>query len=554
MEMETYLEAGAEALNRLRGNARSAVSLQRLQLGRIVSENKNTAYGAAHSFDNIHSLSDYRDHVSVSDYSDYSGYIKKMLAGEGSQLTKKDPVFYALSSGSTGASRYVPVTADDMEIHKRYAYDAIYGMIGEFYKDSCAESLFGRIFQTGEFIRTYTKRGIMSGIRSSSLYQWLDETACPGGFDCSNYTAPRELLFPGGFTDLTYVKVRFALEYEDVTAIHGVFAPRLAAVLDYIKRNWELLLDDMEHGTVHESIPLGGAWRDFVTGRIPPNPKRAASLRALDPDSLGTGLIPKIWRHVKYILAIAGPGFREDAQKLLEYAGGVPVCHFAYAASEGVMGVALRLNKPDYVLLPDAGFFEFFPEDGPEGEPLTMAEVQAGKSYEIVFTNHSGLYRYRMNDVVRIVDFYGEAPVVRFQYRKNQVMNLVDEKMNMEQFNMAWDAFESNTGWRARGVCLQRDDSVSPARYLVYAEFEKPTAVARDIEKKLDVCLGMANRDYKSCRSLGEIGAARLRLLKPETFAHYQECFCSGRDAGQLKPVRTLDTDEKKAFFAAHTV
>ena len=93
----------------------------------------------------------------------------------------------------------------------------------------------------------------MCGVRSASLYQWLDRE---GGFDASDYCVPKEVLFPERVEDLTYMKVRFALAERGLTAIHSVFLHRAVGVLDYIREHWDLLLRDMAAGTVDDRIPL----------------------------------------------------------------------------------------------------------------------------------------------------------------------------------------------------------------------------------------------------------------------------------------------------------
>lgn len=35
----------------------------------------------------------------------------------------------------------------------------------------------------------------------------------------------------------------------------------------------------------------------------------------------------------------------------------------------------------------------------------------------MVLTTPNGLYRYRLGDVVRVVDFYNQCPIVEFLYR-----------------------------------------------------------------------------------------------------------------------------------------
>lgn len=45
-------------------------------------------------------------------------------------------------------------------------------------------------------------------------------------------------------------------------------------------------------------------------------------------------------------------------------------------------------------------------------------EVEIGQRYEVVITQISGLYRYRMGDIIRVIGFEGnKVPFIEFQYR-----------------------------------------------------------------------------------------------------------------------------------------
>ena len=51
-----------------------------------------------------------------------------------------------------------------------------------------------------------------------------------------------------------------------------------------------------------------------------------------------------------------------------------------------------------------------------------------GGLYELVVTTLSGLYRYRIGDVVKVVRFHNSCPVIEFQYRQGQILNMRSEK------------------------------------------------------------------------------------------------------------------------------
>ena len=176
------ISQGAAALERLRRAAASARQIQEAQLRAILRQNAKTAYGARWGFSRIRSLADFQERVPLSRYPDYEPYVQALLAGDTRQLTAEEPVYFAITSGSTGVPKYVPVTAADMAVHRDLIHWGVWGMVEEHFPQTPPEALFGRIFQVGEFAKTRLPGGQLCGIRSASLYQWLDRE---GGFDAS---------------------------------------------------------------------------------------------------------------------------------------------------------------------------------------------------------------------------------------------------------------------------------------------------------------------------------------------------------------------------------
>lgn len=547
-----YARLGQEALERLRATKENVSQVQEGVLFDLLERNKSTLYGKKYRFAEIRRIEEFQENVPVSSYKNYEEYINNVIQGEKNILTEEEPVYFCISSGTTGEVKYLPLTKMDLEIQYIYAYGIIYGMVMEYYMELPEKEIFGPIFQIGEFAKTYMENGKMNGIRSGSLYQWLDRE---GGFDASDYCVPKEVLFPETLEDLLYVKVRFALAQPGLRAIHGVFINRAAGVMDYIYQNWELLLQDMEQGSVDEKIDLADRWKRYVIQKLPPDPLRAQQLRKLPYENLRQGMIGKIWPEVKYVLAIGGSTFSYYTNKVKEYAGAIPIHYFAYAASEGIFGIARKINEPDaYILFPEAGFFEFIPlsvkESGEITRPKLLWQLCKGEKYELLFTNHSGLYRYRMKDVIEVVDWYGKAPVVKFCYRLNQMINLAGEKSNLEQLEEAVKYFEQKTGIVVKGYCVQEDVSGILPRYLFYMECRGKTDV--NVEEILEDCLCSANYEYKCCRKMREIGSLQIAFLRKGSFKRYEQKLSEkGRVMGQNKLLHFLDTEEKRQFFAS---
>lgn len=545
-EHEYTLPPGA-ALASLLESTKIADRLQREELSRILLKNCDTAYGQRFAFDTIGSVEEYQDRVPFSHHSDYQPYVEKLMAGQTRQLTAAEPVYYAITSGSTGVPKYVPVTEEDMMVHLHGIHSVVRDTLRVYYPQATEDDLFGKIFYVGEFAKTRLPSGQMCGIRSGSLYQWLEEI---GGFDTTPYCVPKEVLFPTDLEDLTYVKLRFALAQPDIRLIHSVFLHRVVSLMDYLRENWELILSDIARGDVDERIPLAPHWKEKVRQWLPPDPHRAQQLREMALDQHPEDMIRRLWPNVRCIIGVGGRNFPVYNQAMACYGPSVPIHHFIYGASEGFLSVALEVGVPDaYLLLPQAGFFEFLPVSAQPGQrPLTMEQLEVGKQYELIFTNHSGLYRYLMQDVLEVVDFRGKAPVIRFCYRINQVLNIADEKLNTEQLQESLRLFRQETGLAHAPFCAQEDFSVRPGRYLIYVE-APPFPQAGAI---LDQCICQSSLGYQGCRSMGEIAPVQVRFLPPGTFQRYEETLSKqGRTLSQYKPIQLLENEETRQFFAA---
>lgn len=193
-----YEQLGGEALERLEMSTKNADTAQTKFLLDWLNENKNTEFGRRYGFAQIKSVREYQKKVPLSTYEDYARDIERIIDGEENILTARDTVYFSISSGTVGDEKYIPLTEYDFEAHYVFMYGAIFGQIREYYKQLTQEQIFGKIFQVGEFAKTYMPDGRMNGIRSSCVYQWLDRN---GKFDSSDYCVPKEILFPATLED-----------------------------------------------------------------------------------------------------------------------------------------------------------------------------------------------------------------------------------------------------------------------------------------------------------------------------------------------------------------
>ena len=84
---------------------------EKLLLG-ILKKNQDTELGRRLNLGDIHSAREYQDRVPYSDYEDYREYVERMAKdGEQNLMTADKISFLATTSGTTGVTKRIPVSA-----------------------------------------------------------------------------------------------------------------------------------------------------------------------------------------------------------------------------------------------------------------------------------------------------------------------------------------------------------------------------------------------------------------------------------------------------------
>jgi len=228
-----------------------------------------------------------------------------------------------------------------------------------------------------------------------------------------------------------------------------------------------------------------------------------------------------------------------------------------------MVGLNLWAGAPEhYALALGAVHFEFLPLAGvgvtaPGTVPLEA--VREGETYELVITNHAGLYRYRLGDVVRIVGREGATPVFRFDHRRGNVIDLVGEKTTEAQLRVAIEALaaehlEDGGGFAEYAVWPDLDRL--PYRYVVYLELRRPTGaapVAAALGAELDQLLMAGHPAYATLgRQSGRLDVPEIRLVPPGTFDELvgrQRAAAAGLNANQIKVPRVIRERGQRDFL-----
>ncbi len=538
--------------------SKRANKIQHKLLHHLINKNKTTVYGKLNNFDKVHSLEDYQNIVPYSNYLDYEPYIMRMANnGEKGLITNKCIHRYTESSGSTSRSKIIPLSLWSEWVCQCFSFSAPVGCAVKYFKSK------GRILppQRGLLTAEVGVKRLPCGKTVSSLSSIPLVNLKPLVKHITSI--PEEIIFPsrsGIELDVHYVKLRFALPDRNISYLGTIFITTIESMFFYLEQNWQMICDDIENGTINESIKMPDDIRKMLEKKLKPDPQRAAELRNEFKKGFDVSpIIPRIWPKCEWLYGMGTGVLSAYAKKLRRYIGEeMPIHYLGYAATEALMAVPMELNSFEYVILPQNAFFEFLPVDAPEDmKPLTISELEVGKEYEVILTNTSGFYRYRIEDVVKVTGYHNQCPKVTFCYRLNQVANITCEKINAMALDEIVDTFAETVGDIFVGYSIYADRSTSPGHYVLLIETadehkkEEEERYSKEFEKAL--CAG--NVLVAPQIKCGALGHCEVKFLKRGSYDEYREVLkMRGANLNQVKPVKVISNDEQHDFFFSRTI
>ena len=542
---------GKYVFKQFNGYTSHAMETQEAILKMIMERNKDCELGRKYDFANIHSIREFQDKVPISTFEDYAPLIDRMVENNEKNIITGDKVIrYCASSGSVGKPKLQPKTKRD--VWNMYCC----GFVGtpgcaalylESHGKKVKDPMIGPLVMSLNGHKL--KNGLMCNGAGQVPFQYLKPIL--GAF----ITTPKDILYPEDEegTNIPYFQLRFCLCNKKVTYLGSMVITLLTQMFEYLEDNWEMICRDIETGTIDPSVKCPPSLRKKY-GHMKPNPKRAEELRAIFRQGFdGDPVAFKIWPKLVYGYGMIGSTLTIYSEKLKRYVGDLPMHNMGYAASEGYMAMPVELNATDYVLLPRSLIYEFIPVDGDENaRPLTLDQIEVGKDYEIIITNFSGLYRYRILDIVRCTGTYNQSKKIEFLYRSNMGLNVANEKTTTQMLDWVADELQKHFGIEFTGFSYYPDTDDREAHYtlLVETPSDIPTARKKEMEEVFDEKMKQANEKYEKYRRWGMLFDPEIRQLKDGAYQRYKEMLVSqGRVLNQIKPVTVINTPEKKAFF-----
>lgn len=514
----------------------------------ILKENASTEFGQLHHFADITSVEQYKNLMPITSYDDYEPYINRMVNEHEDNLLTSYPIqHYMESSGTQGTAKYLPLTNPSKEI-----------------VNTLSKQLFSRICDLMGDAWTYHKLLLLIIPADKTLVEHADRNSLStelfiGIFDeyiADFVVSPMLAYDKGRTTDTQYLHALYALADENMSSIFSPFMSFILEFINYVNANKDMLIQNIETGTIDDSIQISEEDRLALLATMKPNKSRANHLRKIF-QAYPTSWPKKIWPNLDLILSTSSGSFLECTEVVRKYVGAdVNIMGLGLGASECVFSMPVELNQNDAVLLPHTGFFEFLPLGKNDyTKTLTLDELEIGKEYELLVTTISGLYRYQMRDAVTVTGMYLNTPKIQFSHRIDQTINIFGEKTSelLLRKIVYETAAENNLG--IHNFSVYPDTTSAPMKYVLFIEFNDCSQPIphKQIQTIMENKLRSYNFLYTLFSDSGKLAPLKLHILQKNSYINYkQRLLIEGNNISQIKPVRIISTPKVKDFFLQH--
>lgn len=507
---------------------------QEKKLLEVVGRNKDTAFGKDHGFAAVKSIEDFRRAVPMNTYETLTPYIDRVFSGEKNVLTSDEPLMFATTSGTTGRAKYIPVTPSYLHEYSHGVHVHLYRMFTDF-----GDVLEGKILVSS----SSDEEGVSDGGLPFGAISGYLARKMPGAIK-RFYALPYELSKVKEVESKYYLTLRYGAA-EDVRLLVTPNPSSLLLLADKLNVWADELIHDIRHGGANPKYVPEGSPKGLTAG-LRADPARADELQAiLDRDGKLTPTA--VWPNLRLLSCWKGGTMPLYLRKLPAVFEDIPIRDLGYMASEGRGATPLVNSGAAGVLNVTSHFFEFVPEeqrDDPNQEFLTADQLESNREYYIYFTTSAGLYRYDINDVVRVVDWYRNTPVVQFVRKGQGMTSITGEKLTESQVTGALlEAVESG-GYDVQHFTAKVQWG-EPPRYALYAELgdSMTTERSREFLRAFDRSLCEQNIEYEAKRESTRLGSPVLRRVAPGSYqALRQKRVAEGAPESQVK-IPQLSTD-----------
>ena len=532
----------ASKVKSFKDSTKDPIKAQEKVLFEFIKRNKDTLYGRERSFDRINSVADYQKNVTIGTYKEFEPYVKRLIGGEKKILTVDTPLLFGTTSGTTGAPKFLPVT----EYSRKKKADVMNLWVYHIIKDY-PSILDGKIMAiVSPEVEKCTARGLPCGAETGHAYKNFPYAIR------RFYALPYPVFEIEDYEAKYYCILRLSME-QDIRTLATMNPSTIILLCQKVEEFKDSIIEDIEKGTINKRFNMGDKIRAIVEKKLKPNPRQANFLRNLLQQK-GRLLPCDFWPNLKLIECWKGGTVGLYLKEFPKYFKDVPIRDFGYLSSEARCSIPTDNNKCCGILAINANFYEFIPKEDKEKQDkrvLLCNQLQIGAEYFVIITTPGGLYRYDIDDVIRVTGFENKTPRIEFTQKGLNVTSITGEKLYESQVVKAVSKAVQVSGVSMEffTACIQWD---RVPRYVFLVEFrDNPSHESKkDLLKFIDSEIRGLNVEYEGKRRSQRLDDPILKVVKRGAFHKYRiKRVAGGSHDGQFKvPQLTKDLEFQENF------
>ena len=499
-------------------NVEQCRTTQAATLQRIMRLNAESEFSRKRGLSESISVHEFRRQVSISDFETVRAEVERLKTGDSQSLLgrKNSLLMFALSSGTTGDSKYIPITSEFLKDYRRgwnmWGINAFDSHPALHKLDIVQLSSDYDLFRTPAGIPCGNISGLVSKMQSPVVR--------------SMYSVPFSVSKIKDSESKLYTALRLTVENPYVGLVMTANPSTLVQLAKLAQREQQELIRDIADGTLSKKMCISDESRSELRHRIRrPNRTRARDLERLISDADGQLLPRHFWPRLSLAAVWTGGSASAYLDTMRKFYGDVPVRDHGLSASEGRMTIPFADGSSVGLLDIGSHFFEFIPEEehgSTQPTVLEAHELLEGRNYYILLTTVSGLYRYDIRDVVRCCGFQGTTPLLEFLHKGASISNVTGEKLTESQVVSAVRQATRNSAMELDYFTLSPIWG-DPPRYRLHLEESSvphPALLGR-LAGSVDEHLKQLNCEYSDKRLSGRLAPLECLTLPHGTWQRF---------------------------------
>ena len=494
-------------------------AVQQALLERILNTQAQTLFGKKHRLNRLRGYHEFRFGVPIHTYEDLRAYVQAQEDMKVPQLNNEQPVRYAMTSGTTGKPKIIPMLHRTNQTLRHYQLLSTYAQYQGIPKIFQGKMLVISGQEVEGYLESGTPYGSMSGMLTAALPSVLQ--------------AKRFL--PEAIHSITEYQQKYlyltawALSEPDISVVATANPSTFLKLLEMGRQHFSQLVEQLALSCKNSP--------DGVAPFPRPTRRRLRDLQSFlgHEDQL---TVEALWPRLKAVVTWTGGSCGVLIPKLKSrLPAKTAIVEMGYLSSELLGSLNVNVQTNQCVPTFQENFFEFVEQndwDADRPNTLTLEQLETGKRYYVLVTTMNGLYRYFMNDLIEVTGRFHSTPTIHFVQKGKGVTNLTGEKLY--EFHVM-DAVEAIQ--QAYQTIVEFYVMLADPLTLQYTLYLEHPPLDFFVGYKLEQHMGQANLEFHAKRESGRLQPLRIVYLQPGTGEAYKAyCLQQGQRDAQFKVVR----------------